>query len=215
MSYDISRFGAAAQKQILKKLRAAEAEKIARQDAKKGPLGSAAPTGNGATGGGQTMFATTEKKRIATGGAAALAMTGKKRNKLHAERTEDGYASKREAKRAADLRIMEKAGIIENLQEQVSFLLLPTVYARADGSYFRWFEAENKKEAERMAGEKLTLVEKPVYYVADFVYEVVQDGRQVVEDAKGFKDPSSATYAKFVLKRKMMLERYNIRVVEV
>ena len=142
-------------------------------------------------------------------------MTGKKGNKLHAERTEDGHASKREEKRAAELRMMEKAGIIENLQEQVPFLLLPTVYARADGSYFRWFEAENKKEAERMAGEKLTLVEKPVYYVADFVYEVAQDGRQVVEDAKGFKDPSSATYAKFVLKRKMMLERYNIRVVEV
>ena len=200
MSYDISKFGAAAQKQILKKLREAEAEKIARQDAARGnpssgPADHLPPRGK-AAGGGRTMFAPTEKKG----------------NKLHAERTEEGYASKREAKRAAELRMMEKAGIIENLQEQVSFLLLPTVYARADGSYFRWFEAENKKEAEKMAGEKLTLVEKPVSYVADFVYE--RDGRQVVEDAKGFKDPSSATYAKFVLKRKMMLERFNIRVVE-
>ena len=206
MSYDISRFGAAAQKQILKKLREAEAAKIAKQDAeKKGPMKASAPTGNER---GRTMFAPTEN-----GGHGSGRPT--KGNKLHAERTEDGHASKREAKRAAELRMMEKAGIIENLQEQVPFLLLPTVYARADGSYFRWFEAENKKEAERMAGEKLTLVEKPVYYVADFVYEVAQDGRQVVEDAKGFKDPSSATYAKFVLKRKMMLSRYNIRVVEV
>ena len=203
MSYDISRFGAAAQKQILKKLREAEAAKIAKQDAARGnpssgPADHLPPMGK-AAGGGRTMFAPTEKKG----------------NKLHAERTEDGHASKREAKRAAELRMMEKAGIIENLQEQVPFLLLPTVYARADGSYFRWFEAENKKEAERMAGEKLTLVEKPVYYVADFVYEVVQNGMQVVEDAKGFKDPSSAVYAKFVLKRKMMLHFLGIRVVEV
>ena len=212
MSYDISRFGAAAQKQILKKLREAEAEKIARQDAKKGPMWASAPT-TGVRADVGILRDSKEFDPYDGGGRAMPAPT--KGNKLHAERTEDGYASKREAKRAAELRMMEKAGIIENLQEQVPFLLLPTVYARADGSYFRWFEAENKKEAERMAGEKLTLVEKPVYYVADFVYEVVQDGRQVVEDAKGFKDPSSATYAKFVLKRKMMLERYNIRVAEV
>lgn len=43
----------------------------------------------------------------------------------------------------------------------------------------------------------------------------MQDGRLVVEDVKGYRDPQSAGYAKFVIKRKLMLERYGIKVKEV
>lgn len=41
------------------------------------------------------------------------------------------------------------------------------------------------------------------------------DGKTVVEDVKGYRDPSSAAYAKFVIKRKLMLERYGIQIQEV
>ena len=55
--------------------------------------------------------------------------------------------------------------------------------------------------------------EREVCYIADFVYQ--EDGKLVVEDVKGYRDPSSAGYAKFVLKRKMLLYFHRIRVVEI
>ena len=55
--------------------------------------------------------------------------------------------------------------------------------------------------------------EREVCYIADFVYQ--EDGKLVVEDVKGYRDPSSAGYAKFVIKRKLMLERYGIQIREV
>ena len=124
-----------------------------------------------------------EKKRIAT--------EQKKENKLHAEKT-DGYDSKKEAKRAAELRLMEQAGEITDLHEQVRFELLPPY-----------------------RDEKGKVVERGVDYVADFVYTVTATGERVVEDVKGYRNPSSAPYRVFVLKRKMMLARYGIRVREV
>lgn len=50
-------------------------------------------------------------------------------------------------------------------------------------------------------------VERSVKYVADFVYH--QDGQLVVEDTKGMKTPE------YVLKRKLMLSVYGIRIKEV
>ena len=115
----------------------------------------------------------------------------KKENKLHAEKM-DGYDSKKEAKRAAELRLMEQAGEISDLHEQVRYELLPP------------FRDENGK-----------VIERDVSYVADFVYTVTATGERVVEDVKGYRNPSSAPYRVFVLKRKMMLHRYGIRVKEV
>ena len=54
----------------------------------------------------------------------------------------DGYASKREAKRAAELKLLAKAGKIRRLREQVPFLLIP--------------EQEHERKC---------------VYIADFVYE--------------------------------------------
>ena len=51
------------------------------------------------------------------------------------------------------------------------------------------------------------VIEKPCDYVADFVYR--KDGRVVVEDAKGRRTPD------YIIKRKLMLQVYGIRVVEV
>lgn len=49
-------------------------------------------------------------------------------------------------------------------------------------------------------------IEREASYIADFVY--VKDGQLVVEDCKGFRTPE------YKLKRKLMLERYDIRLVE-
>ena len=49
--------------------------------------------------------------------------------------------------------------------------------------------------------------ERAAHYIADFVYE--EDGRVVVEDTKGFSTPD------YVLKRKLMLKVFGIKVKEV
>ena len=72
----------------------------------------------------------------------------------------DGFDSKREAKRAAELRLLERAGEITNLHFQVQYVLIPAQY------------------------EGGKCVERACTYEADFVY--VRDGKTVVEDAKGF-----------------------------
>lgn len=84
-----------------------------------------------------------------------------------------GYDSKREAKRAAQLELMEKAGIIFNLEKQVKFELQPA---------FR-----NKQ------GVAIRRIE----YICDFVYYDVKGEYWVAEDSKGFRTKD------FILKSKM------------
>lgn len=74
-------------------------------------------------------------------------------------RNTNGYDSKREAARAAELKLLEKIGAISHLEEQVKYEVIP------------------KQQGERAA-----------HYIADFVY-VREDGTLVVEDVKGFKTP--------------------------
>lgn len=71
----------------------------------------------------------------------------------------DGYASKKEARRAWDLKLLERAGTIANLRFQVRYILIPAQYE--DGR----------------------CVEHACIYIADFVYD--EGGKTVVEDAKG------------------------------
>ena len=96
-----------------------------------------------------------------------------------------GYASIHEHKRADELKLMEKAGLISELREQVVFELVPS-----------------------QRGMDGKVKERPVKYIADFVY-IDQNGRQVVEDAKG-----KAT-KDYVIKRKLMRFLLGIEVVEV
>lgn len=115
------------------------------------------------------------------------------------------FDSKKEARRYQELQLLQWSGQIQNLQTQVKYVLIPT---QREASFEVYKSGPNK--GRRKPGK---VVEHECSYVADFVY--TQDGETVVEDVKGYRDPSSAAYAKFVIKRKLMLERYGIRVKEV
>jgi len=104
-----------------------------------------------------------------------------RQSKFHAQKVTVGgitFASKHEAARWQDLKILERAHVIEQLQRQVRFDLIP---------------AQGK--------------ERGVYYVADFTY--LQNGKLVVEDAKGYKTPE------YIIKRKLMRWVHGISVREV
>ena len=102
------------------------------------------------------------------------------RNKFNAN-MDNRRRSAKERARLAELKLMERAGRIQGLNDQVRFELLP----KQDG-------------------------EKAAFYIADFTYW--QDGKFVVEDVKGYKKGSA--YNLFVLKRKLMLYRYGIKIKE-
>lgn len=96
-----------------------------------------------------------------------------KRSKYGAKKS-DGYDSKREGRRAGELRLMQHAGLISNLREQVKFVLIPTQRDN-DGN----------------------LLEKECAYYADFVYD--RDGLTIVEDTKGFRTPEYKLKRKLML----------------
>jgi len=97
------------------------------------------------------------------------------------------YASKKEATRALALALMQEAGQILNLREQVPYVLIP-----------------------RQLGPDGKVEERAVGYVADFVFdEWTADGwRQVTEDCKGFRTPD------YIIKRKLMRFTFGIVVRE-
>lgn len=115
------------------------------------------------------------------------------------------FDSLKEARRYQELLLLERAGRITDLQTQVKYVLIPT---QREASFEVYRSGPNK--GRRKPGKVL---ECECSYIADFVY--TQDGETVVEDVKGYRDPASAGYAKFVIKRKLMLERYGIRIKEV
>lgn len=131
------------------------------------------------------------------------------KNKYGAKKvaTPDGeeFDSKAEYHRWCELKLLERAGKISDLQRQVKYELLPAVYE----TYSRYSDKTGKRLKD---GRRI--IEKEVAYIADFVYKDEQ-GKTVVEDVKGYRDPSSAGYAKFVLKRKMMLHFHGIKIREV
>lgn len=97
------------------------------------------------------------------------------------------HDSKKEAKRCNTLYMMQESGLIENLEIQKPFVLIPAQYR--DGK----------------------CVERQCKYIADFVY--TKDGGIVAEDVKGYRKGNA--YNVFSIKRKLMLERYGIRVIEI
>lgn len=118
----------------------------------------------------------------------------------HKVETEDGiFDSRKEARRNAELQLLEQAGEIRDLQRQVRFTLIPA-------------QREKDEIGPRGGIHKGKIIEQAVTYVADFVYTAA-DGRTVVEDVKGYKD--GAAYKVFVLKRKLMLYILGIRIREV
>lgn len=113
------------------------------------------------------------------------------------------FDSKKEAKRYTELSALLQAGDITDLQLQREFELIPAQYET--------YERYGKRGKRLQDGKRC--IEKSCVYKADFCY--MQDGQLVVEDVKGCRDPRSAGYAKFAIKRKLMLWRYGIKIIEV
>jgi hypothetical protein len=88
----------------------------------------------------------------------------------------NGYDSKKEAKRASELKILEKAGVITSLNEQVSFVLLESF--KKDG-----------------------VTERGIKYYADFVYYDKEKKRLVIEDVKSAITKKNKDY---IIKRKLV-----------
>lgn len=110
------------------------------------------------------------------------------------------FDSKREARRYQQLKLMEKAGVICDLKRQVKYELVPAQYI--DGK----------------------CVERAVTYTSDFEYYILKPlkqrtvmvgpeektiGKHVVEDVKGMRTQE------YVIRRKLMLYKYGIRISEV
>lgn len=126
-----------------------------------------------------------------------------RKNKYGAKKITDpatGYVfdSKKEYRRWQELRFMEKAGQIQNLQRQIKYVLIPAQYER--------YERYSGKTGKRLK-DGIRCLEKEVSYIADFVYE--QAGKTVVEDTKGFRT------ADYIIKRKLMLSVHGIKIKEV
>lgn len=88
------------------------------------------------------------------------------------------FDSQKEYRRYCELQLLEMQGIISELKRQVRYELIPSQRG-----------------------------ERPVTYIADFVY--MKDGNKVVEDVKGMKTDT------YVIKRKLMLWVHDIRIQEV
>lgn len=114
--------------------------------------------------------------------------------------TVDGitFDSKKEAKRYSELRLLEKAGQITNLQRQFKFELIPTQREESTEVY--------KAGPQKGLPKPGAVIEKPTFYIADFVY--MENGKKVVEDAKGYKTPE------YKIKKKLLLWVHGIRIRE-
>lgn len=95
------------------------------------------------------------------------------------------FDSAKEARRYAELKLLERAGEIKDLKRQVEFVLIPE--QKIDGK----------------------LVERPVKYYADFTYR--ENGETIIEDVKC----AATKTREYIIKRKMMLWEYGYRIREV
>lgn len=95
------------------------------------------------------------------------------------------FDSKKEANRYSELLLLERAGAIHDLRTQVKYVLIPSQRSKETGK----------------------VVERECSYKADFVY--TEGGETVVEDVKGYRTKE------YIIKRKLMLHVYGIRIREI
>lgn len=103
------------------------------------------------------------------------------------------FDSRKECNRYREFQRLETAGRIENLRRQVPFELIPA-------------QREPDREGPRGGKRQGKIIERPCRYIADFAYW--QDGEYIVEDCKGMRT------ADYKIKRKLMLWRHGIRILE-
>lgn len=128
--------------------------------------------------------------------AAAAPQPKSNGSKYHAEPCTIGnmkFASKKEARRWAELYAMEQRGKISNLRTQVKFVLVPT-------------QREPDVIGPKGGVTPGKVLEKEAAYIADFVY--TEKGVEIVEDSKGFRTDV------YRLKRKLMRYFYGISIRE-
>jgi len=106
------------------------------------------------------------------------------------------FQSKKEAKRYTELKWLEAAGELYDLERQVRFELIP---------------AQREPDAIGPKGGHIKgkLIERKVEYIADFVYKQTKTDEMVVEDTKGIRTKD------YVIKRKLMLYMHGIRIKEI
>ena len=104
------------------------------------------------------------------------------------------FDSMKELRRWRDLKLLEKAGEIAELRRQVPFELLPN-------------QREPDKIGPRGGRKPGRIIERKAVYVADFVYRD-RAGQEVIEDCKGMRTKE------YILKRKLLLCRFGVRIME-
>lgn len=104
------------------------------------------------------------------------------------------FDSKKEYRRWNELILLVKAGEISHLKRQVKYELIPA-------------QREADITGPRGGIRRGKLIEREVAYVADFVY-TDKSGQIVVEDCKGLRTKE------YIIKRKLMLHKYGIRIKE-
>ena len=108
------------------------------------------------------------------------------------------FDSRKEANRYCELKFLQRAGKIQNLELQKAIELIPA-------------QREADTIGKRGGIIKGKVIEKAVFYRADFVY--TENGETVVEDVKGYK--GGGAYAVFTIKRKLLLYKYGIKIKEI
>ena len=99
------------------------------------------------------------------------------------------FDSKKEGRRYEELRDMEEAGLITDLELQPRF------------SWTTTYSANDR-----------TMTSNRFFYKADFLY-FCSENKIVVEDVKGYK--FGPAYATFKRKRKIVEHLYGIRIIEI
>lgn len=112
------------------------------------------------------------------------------------------FDSKKELLRYQFLLSQEEAGLIRNIQRQVTFELVPTQYE----DVVKHLKTRNKIVRQ--------VLHRPITYTCDFTYEIVATGEYVVEDVKASKSFAALDKA-FLLKEKLMFYFKRIKIKRV
>lgn len=111
------------------------------------------------------------------------------------------FDSKDEVRRYYELMLLAKAREVKDVKYHEEFELIPAQYE----TYERY-----GKNGKRLK-DGVRLVERAAVYTADFTYIDCSTGEKVVEDVKCEKTKTEA----YVIRRKLMYQRYHIKVKEV